>query len=195
MKNVHAGTMPRLAAVPQLWEHRGVRISIQAALVVAFSAMAALGKSIHPALGIPGSSALYWLGPMMLGAAVMRWKGSGTAMGIGVGLFTIPFGLQHTMGYNILLYGSSGLLIDLIANLPMVNIRNPFGAIFTGLGAHLAKFAFIMGAAAISPLTKHFIFFGVMKSLGLHIAFGIAAGFCAWAVYYLGKGAGKKLLS
>ena len=195
MKNVHAGTMPRLAAVPQLWEHRGVRISIQAALVVAFSAMAALGKSIHPALGIPGSSALYWLGPMMLGAAVMRWKGSGVLMGIGVGCWTLPFGLQHTMGYNMMLYGSTGLLIDLIANLPGVNIRNPFGALVTGLGAHLAKFAFIMGGAALSPVIKHFVLVGVLNSLGLHIAFGLASGFCAWAVFRLGQGAGKKLLS
>ena len=195
MKNFRAAALPGLQTVPQWWEHRGFRVAVQALLVVIFSTMAAAGKAMHPAMGIPGSSALYWLGPMMLGAAVMRWKGSGVLMGIGVGCWTLPFGLQHTMGYNMMLYGSTGLLIDLIANLPGVNIRNPFGALVTGLGAHLAKFAFIMGGAALSPVIKHFVLVGVLNSLGLHIAFGLASGFCAWAVFRLGQGASKKLLS
>ena len=195
MKSVRTAALPGLQTLPQWWEHRSVRISIQALLVVIFSTAAAFGKSIHPAMGIPGSSALYWLGPMVLGAAVMRWKGSGVLMGVGVGLWTVPFGLHNAMGYNMMLYGGSGLLIDLIANLPGVNIRNPFGAVVIGLGAHLAKFAFIMSAAAMSSVTRHFLIVGVLNSLGLHSAFGIAAGFCGWAVFRLGQGAGKKLLS
>jgi hypothetical protein len=195
MKNFRAAAMPGLQTFPQWWEHRGFRVAVQALLVVIFSTAAAYGKSIHPAMGIPGSSSLYWLGPMILGATVMRWKGSGVLMGVGMGFWTMPFGLQHTMGYNMMLYGSTGLLIDLIAHLPKMNIRNPFGAIITGLGAHLAKFAFIMGGAALSSVTKHFVLVGVLNSLGLHIAFGIAAGFCGWAVFRLGQGAGKKMLS
>ncbi len=195
MSKVRTAALPGLSFVPQWWEHRGFRIGVQALLVVIFSTAAAFGKSIHPSMGIPGSSALYWLGPMMLGATVMRWRGAGLATGIGMGFWSVPFGLEHTMGYNMLLYGSTGLLIDVIAHLPKMNIRNPFGAVLTGLGAHLAKFAFIMGAAAMAPVTKHFLLVGVLNSLGLHVAFGIAAGFCAWAVFRLGQGAGKKLLS
>jgi hypothetical protein len=195
MSKVGTAALPRLPFIPEWWEHRGFRIGVQVLLVVIFSAATAFGKAIHPSMGIPGSSALYWLGPMMLGAAVMRWRGAGLATGIGVGFLSVPFGLQHTMGYNVMLYGSTGLLIDVIAHLPRMNIRHPLGAVLTGLGAHLAKFGFIMGAAAMSPLTKHFLFVGVLNSLGLHIAFGIAAGFCAWAVFRLGQGAGKKLLS
>jgi hypothetical protein len=36
--------------------------------------------------------------------------------------------------YNIGLYGGTGLALDLLARLPKVNIRNPFGAIFCGAG-------------------------------------------------------------
>ncbi len=195
MKNVHAGALPQSHTVPRWWEDRGVRVTIQALLVVIFSAAAAFGKSAHVGIGVPGSSGVYWLGPMMLGAMVMRWKGSGVLMGVGVGLWTVPFGLHNTMGYNILLYGSTGLLIDLISQIPVVSIRNFFGALVVGLGAHLAKFAFIMGAAAMSSVTRHFLLVGVLNSLGLHIAFGIAAGVAAWAVFRLGQGAGKKMLS
>jgi hypothetical protein len=195
MKEVRATTLPGLQVFPELWERRGFRIAVQAALVVIFSALAAFGKSAHVGQGIPGSSGVYWLGPMVLGAATMRWRGAGTLTGIGMGFWSVPFGLEHTMGYNLMLYGSTGLLIDLIARIPKVNIRNVFGAVIVGLGAHLAKFGFIMGAAATSSVTKHFLLVGVLNSLGLHIAFGIAAGFCGWAVFRLGQGAGKKLLS
>lgn len=194
MKQIRTATHPGLQTLPQWWEHRSFRIVVQIMLVVGFSALAALGKAIHPAQGIPGSSSIYWLGPMILGAATMRWPGAGMAMGIGMGFFSVPFGLEHTMGYNLALYGSTGVLIDVISHLPKMNIRNPFTAIITGLGAHLSKFAFIMGGAALSPVIKHFEIVGVLNSLGLHIAFGIAAGFFGWAIFRLGQGAGKKLL-
>ena len=134
MKQLRTATHPGLHTLPQWWESRSFRIVVQIMLVVGFSALAAFGKSIHPSQGIPGSSSIYWLGPMILGAATMRWPGAGMAMGVGMGFFSVPFGLEHTVGYNLALYGSTGVLIDIISHLPKMNISNPFAAIVTGLG-------------------------------------------------------------
>jgi hypothetical protein len=195
MKTVRTAVHPGLQLVPELWEHRGFRIAVQALLVVGFSALAVFGKAIHPSIGVPGSSSIYWLAPMILAGGVMRWPGAGLLTGVGVGCWSMPFGLGHTMGYNLMLYGSTGLLIDVIARVPGVNIRNLLGAVVIGVGAHLTKFGFIMGAATMSSVLKHFLFVGVLNSLGLHIAFGITAGIVGWGIFKLGQGAGKKMLS
>ena len=59
MKQLRTATHPGLHTLPQMWEHRGFRILVQVLLVVGFSALAALGKAIHPSQGIPGSSSIY----------------------------------------------------------------------------------------------------------------------------------------
>jgi hypothetical protein len=194
MKQLRTTVLPGVQILPQICEKRGFRLGVQIMLVVIFSALAAAGKVIHPSQGIPGSSSLYWLAPMMLGMTVMRWPGAGVLTGISMGCWGIPFGMEHTFGYNVALYGSTGLLIDLITSIPKVNIRHPLGAIVTGFGAHMIKFGFILGAATMSSVTRHFIVVGILNSALLHAAFGIASGFIAWSVFKLGQGASNKLL-
>jgi hypothetical protein len=117
MKQLRTTVLPGVQILPQICEKRGFRLGVQIMLVVIFSALAAAGKVIHPSQGIPGSSSLYWLAPMMLGMTVMRWPGAGVLTGISMGCWGIPFGMEHTFGYNVALYGSTGLLIDLITRI------------------------------------------------------------------------------
>jgi hypothetical protein len=180
-----------------IWHNRWLRIAIQLILVVGFSALTAAAKRIHPSLGIPGSSGILWLTAMVTGRLVTRWDGAGFLTGMGTAVWGIPIGLEHTFVYDLALYGCAGLLIDIIARLPKIDIRHPVGAMLCGFGAHMAKYGFIVAAALSSSVTKHFLLVGLLNSALLHAAFGIAAGLVAWGVVKGAqsglKGCGKSL--
>jgi hypothetical protein len=166
--------------IQRLWDNKGIRIGVQVLLVVIFSALTAIAKKMHPSLEIPGSSAIYWLTVMLIGRSVMRWPGSGVLTGIGVGLWSVPIGLEHTMSYDMALYAVSGLMMDVMLFIPRINLKNPFGAIICGLMAHMVKYGFIVSTAIVSSSTRHFLVVGLINSALLHAAFGIGAGLLAW---------------
>jgi len=150
--------------------------------LIAFSALTAVAKKAHPSLGIPGSGGIFWLTAMIMARAFIKTEVTGTLTGVGVAAWGIPFGLEHTFGYNVLLYGASGLLLDMMTRIPKISLENPLGAAVCGIVAHMAKFGFIVFAAVTASVTKHFIVVGFLTSAGLHAAFGIAAGIIGWAV-------------
>ncbi len=167
------------------WQSGKTKVLLQILLLIAFSALAAVGKRIEPSLGIPGSSAPLWLGALVAGRALVRRDGAGAAMGAGMAVLGIPLGLNNGFVHNLGLYTTSGLALDIVARLPKVNIRNPFGAIASGVAAHMVKFGFIVAAAYSASVTKHFLVFGLAQSAALHLAFGAAAGLVGWGVYRL----------
>jgi len=169
------------------WQNDKVRLAIQILFVIGMGVATAYGKKLHPSMGIPGSSAVWWLMPMMVGKIAVRRDGAGLLMGSTVALCTIPIGLEHTMVYNLGLYGITGLVLDMFPHLPKANIRNPFGAIACGTLAHMVKFGFILTAALTSSVTKHFLIVGILESAGLHLAFGAAAGLVGWIPYAIWK--------
>jgi hypothetical protein len=172
------------------WRDTRVQALIQIMLLIGFAGLAALGKAWHPPQGIPGSSAIFWLAPLILGRALVRRDGAGLFMGLGVAVWGIPLGLNNTFGYNAALYGITGLVLDIVARLPRINIRCLLGAILCGLMAHMVKFGFIVAAAMTSSTTRHFMLFGLARSAGLHAAFGVAAGVLAWLFIKGGRQAG-----
>lgn len=170
-----------------LWQNDKIRALLQVLFLLGMGGAAAFAKSISPGVGIPGSSGMLWLTPLVIGRIAVRKSGAGILMGVSTALWGIPFGIHNLLLYNIFLYGLAGLALDLAAALPFVNIRNPFGAVFCGLLAHLVKFGFITEAATMTGLTKNFIIFGLARSAMLHIVFGIVAGFAAWLIYKAAK--------
>ena len=182
MNTAQATAARRTGAISGLLRHRWARIGLQVLLVVGFSALTAAAKKLHPSVGIPGSSALYWLTALVVARSVTRWTGAGMLIGIGVAVWGVPFGLENSLPYNIGLYGISGLALDVIARLPKMDIRGPLGAIVGGLAAHMVKYGFIVGATMVSSLTRHFLVVGLVNSALLHAGFGIAAGILGWAI-------------
>jgi hypothetical protein len=162
------------------WRDTRVQALIQILLLIGFAGLAALGKAWHPPQGLPGSSALFWLAPLILGRAVVRRDGAGIFMGLGVAAWGMPLGLNNTFVYNSALYGTTGLVLDLVARLPRINVRLLPGAVLCGLLGHMVKFGFIVTAAMSASTTRHFMLFGLARSAGLHAAFGVAAGLAAW---------------
>jgi hypothetical protein len=170
-----------------------VRIAFQLLLVAGFSALTAVAKKIHPSMGIPGSSGVYWLTVMIMGRSVTRWKGAGLLTGLSVGLWSIPIGLEHAVIYNVALYGCAGLLIDITASIPKIEIRHPVGAVLCGFMAHMAKFGFIVVTTLTASVARHFLVVGLLNSALLHAAFGIAAGLMGWGLFKGGSILAKRL--
>jgi hypothetical protein len=182
MTSARAGTIPQERSTSRLWSDRRTRLLLKLLLIVGFSALTAVAKRLHPSMGIPGSSAVFWLTAMVVGRSVVKTELTGTLTGLGVAAWGIPLGLEHTFGYNVLLYGASGLLLDVMTRLPKMGVEHPVGAALSGLVAHMAKYGFIVYAAVTASVTKHFIVVGFLNSAALHALFGAAAGIIGWAI-------------
>jgi hypothetical protein len=177
--------------IPVMWQNARVRALLQVLFLIGMGALTTVAKGISLPLGIPGHSGLFWLGVMVAGRTFVRRNGAATLMGASVAFWVYPLAFMHlpdglaTNGlfYNLGLYGGTGLALDLLARLPKVNIRNPLGAVFCGAMAHLVKFGFIFVPTLFSPVVRHFMFFGTLKSAGLHVLFGAGAGLLGWGAY------------
>ena len=182
--------------ISSLWQNARVRAILQVLFLLGMGALATVAKGISIPLGIPGHSAVLWLGVMVAGRTLVNKNGAGTLMGASVALWTIPISAGWhmpegiaTAGFldNFYLYGLTGLALDLSAKLPKMNIRHWFGALLCGTLAHLVKFAFKMLGTLFSPVVKHFMLVGVLQSFGLHILFGAMAGVLGWGAYRVWK--------
>jgi hypothetical protein len=166
-----------------IWDNKWFRVAIQALLVVVFSALTAFAKKAHPSLGIPSSSAPFWLSAMVLSRCTMKWDGAGFLVGVGTALWGMPIGLEHSFAQNLASYAIAGGVLDIMTRIPGINIRKWWGAIICGLMANMAQFSIIIYSALSSPVTKHFQIVGMLNSTLLHIGFGIVAGLMGWIVF------------
>jgi hypothetical protein len=170
-------------AIASLGQDTRIRLLLSLLLIVAFSGAAALGKKLHPSMGIPGSSAVYWLAPLVFGKAVVRRDGTGVAMGVLVPVWGLGMGLNNSLLYNVGLYGVTGLGLDLAAKLPVFSPRHLFGGVLIGAVGHMVKFAYILSYTYVAGISRHFLLVGTAKAAALHLAFGAAAGLAGWLAW------------
>ncbi len=176
-----------------IWQNRWAKIGLQVLLLVGFSALTALAKRAHPSLGIPSSSAPFWLTAMIVARCTMGWKGAGALVGVGTAVFGIPIGLEQGFGQNLLSFGLAGAALDLVGMIPGVEIRRWWGALLSALVANMTQFGVIIYAALSSSVVKHFQVVGMSRSILLHVGFGLAAGLLGWAAYSGARLAMKRL--
>jgi hypothetical protein len=167
----------------EFWHNPTVITLLQILFLIGVGTLAAFAKNASLSLGIPGSSAPLWLAPLVMGRAIVRRDGAGALMGISVAVMGIPIGLNNPFMHNLCLYGLAGVALDIGARLPKLVITTWYGAVICGVLAHMVKFGYIFGASFFSLTFKHFLLFGFLQSLALHIVFGAAAGMAGWAVY------------
>jgi hypothetical protein len=165
------------------WQKPAIRTALQVLLCLGIGAIAAGGKALSPGIGISGSSAPLWLTFLVLGRMLVRRTGAGTLIGASVAVWGIPFGVHNGFMHNLALYGYTGIAIDIAGKFLKINITAWYGAILCGALAHMVKFGYILSASLFSPTTKNFIIFGLARSAGQHLAFGIASGLIAWGIY------------
>jgi hypothetical protein len=137
-------------------------------------------------LGIPGHAGVGWIATLVLGKIINPRLGMATLAGVSMGVWGIPLGLNHTLGYNAMLYGLAAATLDtpLIGRLPL---RRAWGAGVAGIGVHLGKFAFVFANAWLSGIIRRVAAFGFAAALGNHILFGAAGGVLGWAVWRSGS--------
>ncbi|OGK11335.1 MAG: hypothetical protein A2W80_04995 [Candidatus Riflebacteria bacterium GWC2_50_8] len=170
-----------------LSESTAPRVLLQILGIVIFGAIAAMGKKATMDLGISGHSALLWLSVMIAGRALIQRNGAGFALGVSTALWGMQTGMNNSLLHNIGLYGTTGLVLDLVAHRSSLDLRHPLGAIVGGALAHMVKFLFIIGKASVSVTAKRFVLMGVLQSATLHLIFGIGAGLIGFGIWSLFK--------
>ncbi len=175
--------LARNAPYVGIWQNRWARIGLQVLLVVGFSVLTAVAKRLHPSIGIPSSSAIYWLTAMVLARCTMKWEGAATLVGAGTAVWGIPVGLEQGFGQNLLSFAIAGLLLDVMFHVLHGKARTWWGVPLCALVANMGQFGVIIYSALASSVTKHWQIVGTLQSTALHIGFGIAAGLIAWAAF------------
>ncbi|MCC7366589.1 MAG: hypothetical protein IT303_19685 [Dehalococcoidia bacterium] len=141
-------------------------------------------------LGIPGHAGTFWIAVLVLGAVFNKRKGMTVLAGASAGVWGVPVGLNHSMMYNVELYGTAAAALELLLLLRLP-LANPIGAALGGGIAHATKFAFVYAHAISSGVVKHIEVYGPMLAFRNHLLFGVAGGLIAWAVYNAAKSARK----
>ncbi|MEZ4502519.1 MAG: hypothetical protein R3C39_07830 [Dehalococcoidia bacterium] len=130
-------------------------------------------------IGVPGHAGLSWVAVLLFGASRGR-AGTGVASGIAVGLWGVPLGLGHSMGYNMALYATAGGVLDAWRLTRLISPERFLGAVIAGTSMHLAKLAYITSYASATGLVKHFHVVGFLPTAFNHALFGAGAGILAW---------------
>jgi hypothetical protein len=161
-------------------------LSVDLVVAVMIGLAAALAKrylDFH--LGIPGHAGVGWIAVLISGRLLNGRAGMATVAGLSMGLWGAPVGLGHSIGYNMMLYGLAGSLLDsgTLLRLPM---RRLWGATLAGVVIHLAKFGFVFANAWISDIVRRVEIFGLLGALANHLVFGAAGGMLGWAMWRAG---------
>jgi len=136
-------------------------------------------------LGLPGHAGVGWIAVLISGRLVTERPGMATLAGLSMGIWGEPIGLGHSFGYNMLLYGLAGGLLDSGALLRMP-LHRAWAATLAGMILHLAKFGFIFANAWISGIMRNVEVYGFLGALRNHVAFGALGGFLGWAAWRFG---------
>lgn len=153
-------------------------------LVLATGLGMALAKRLFDFhLGIPGHGGVGWIAVLIAGSAAGR-PGVAVAAGLSAGLWGVPVGLGHSMGYNMLLYGTAGAALDLVrmARPLRLTLSNPIGAAAAGMAVHMAKLGYIVSYAGAIGMLKNFHLLGLGPTAFNHALFGIAGGLIGWVM-------------
>lgn len=158
-------------------------------LAVSIGLMGALAKKhLDFHLGIPGHAGVGWIAVLMSGRLVNRRPGMSAIAGISMGLWGVPVGLGHSLGYNLALYGSAAALLDIPAVRRLAGSR-PFGPATAGVLVHVAKFVFVLGNVWLSGTVRNVELYGLSSALVNHVAFGAAGGVLGFGLWRVGRAA------
>ena len=158
-------------------------IVLDLGLAVAIGLLAALAKrylDFH--LGIPGHAGVGWIAVLISGRLVNPRRGMAAVAGLSMGLWSVPVGLGHSLGYNLALYGLAAAVLDGpgIRRLPL---GRALGAATAGVAVHVAKFVFVLGNVWLSGIVRTVELYGLSAALVNHVAFGAAGGLAGWGLW------------
>jgi hypothetical protein len=158
-------------------------------LAVLIGLVGALAKKyLDFRLGIPGHAGVGWIAVLISGRLVNRRPGMAAVAGVAMGLWSVPVGLGHSLGYNVALYGSVAALLDLpgLRRLPGSGL---VGAMTAGVLVHVAKFVFVLVNVWLSATVRSVELYGLSSALVNHVAFGAAGGLLGYGLWRTGRAA------
>jgi hypothetical protein len=156
-------------------------------LAVVTGLMGALAKKhLDFHLGIPGHAGVGWIAVLISGRLANCRPGMATVAGVSMGLWSVPVGLGHSLGYNLALYGSVAALLDVPALRRLTGSRL-FGAMTAGILVHVAKFVFVLANVLLSGTVRNVEVYGLSSALVNHVAFGAAGGLAGWGLWRTGR--------
>ncbi len=156
-------------------------------LAVVIGLVGALAKKhLDFHLGIPGHAGVGWIAVLISGRLVNRRVGMAAVAGVSMGLWSVPVGLGHSLGYNVALYGSVAALLDLPV-LRRLTGSGIFGATTAGLLVHVAKFVFVLANVWLSGTVRNVELYGLSSALVNHVAFGAVGGLLGWGLWRTGR--------
>jgi hypothetical protein len=170
------------------------RLALDLGLAVTVGLVAALAKrylDFH--LGIPGHAGVGWIAVLISGRLGTRRPGMSAVAGVSMGLWSVPVGLGHSLGYNLALYGSVAALLDLPGTRRLADGRL-FGAVTAGVVVHVAKFVFVLGNVWLSGIVRNVELYGMSAALTNHVLFGAAGGLLGWGLWCVGRASRSRLL-
>jgi hypothetical protein len=155
-------------------------------LAVLIGLVGALAKQhLDFRLGIPGHAGVGWIAVLIVGRLGNRRPGMSAVAGVAMGLWSVPVGLGHSLGYNLALYGSVAALLDLPGMRRLTEGRL-FGAMTAGVLVHVAKFVFVLANVWLSGTVRNVELYGLSSALVNHVAFGAAGGLVGLGVWRTG---------
>jgi hypothetical protein len=148
-------------------------LAIAITIAVATGLVAALAKrylDFH--LGIPGHAGVGWIAVLVSGRLING----------------------RSVGYNMMLYGMAGALLD-SGTMVRLPLRRAWGAALAGIIVHVAKFGVIIGHAWVSGILRRVEAYGFLGALGNHIAFGALGGLLGLGLWRAGPGMRSRLFA
>ena len=109
-----------------------------------------------------------------------------------MGLWAVPVGINHSVGYNAALYAIAATTLEVPA-LRHVPLHTGLGAAVAGAAVHLTKYAYVFGLALASGFVRNLNFATFLPALRNHIFFGVLGGLLGWWLWRSGRYARMRL--
>jgi ABC-type thiamin/hydroxymethylpyrimidine transport system permease subunit len=130
-------------------------------------------------LHIPGSTGIWWVIPVMVGASVVRKPGAATYIGLVSGMLASFFGTDPLHLLDLFKYLALGGAVDLSTLLLLGRLDVVGVGFVVGASANLAKMAISYAINLAFGVQAYFILLGIGVSSVTHLVFGGIGGVLA----------------
>lgn len=130
-------------------------------------------------LHIPGSSGVWWVIPVIVGASIVRRSGAGLYIGLISGLLATFFGTAPLHVFDLFKNLALGASVDLTLFLFMGRLDLVGVGFVVGAVANLAKMAVNYGIHLLFGVQAQFILLGIGLASVTHLVFGGLGGVLA----------------
>ncbi len=169
---------------------RRLLLDVGLALIIGFAAAVAK-RYLGFHIGLPGHSGVGWIATLLIGSVVNPRRGMTLLAGVSMGVWGVPLGISHSMGYNVALFTLAAATLE--GTRQTLPVHRLYGATASGVVVHTVKYGYVLLAAWLSGMLRDIEIYGFLAGLRNHIVFGLAGGIVAWASLRAGRSLARRL--